>query len=70
MPVADTKATRPDTDADGNSYRTVHLPDGSTLRELKNYPTESELVFALGSLGVRPKMTYHQHFWTFEYVAA
>lgn len=58
-----------DTDADGNTYQITRLKDGSNVRVLKNYPTESELRFALGNHGVRTKLTKWDHFWAFEYVA-
>ena len=57
-------------DADGNTYQSMRLKDGSNLRVIRNYPTEAELRFALGNHGVRAKLTRWKYFWAFEYVAS
>ena len=57
-------------DADGNSYQTRQLDDGSTHEVLKNFPTESELQELMVGLGERAAFTAWQYYWAFEYTAA
>ena len=56
-------------DADGNTFQTRKLGDGSTHTILKNFPTETELRELVGGLGERPIWTTWQYYWAFEYVA-
>ena len=56
-------------DADGNTFQTRKLGDGSTHTVLKNFPTETELRELVGGLGERPILTTWQYYWAFEYVA-
>jgi demethylmenaquinone methyltransferase/2-methoxy-6-polyprenyl-1,4-benzoquinol methylase len=55
-------------DADGNTYQTRRLKDGSTHRVLKNFPSEAELRALILNLGDRATFTRWQYFWAFEYL--
>lgn len=57
-------------DADGNTYQTRSLADGSTHRVLKNFPTEEELRASVTGIGTSAAFTRWQYFWAFEYVVA
>ena len=57
-------------DADGNTYQTRSLRDGSTHRVLKNFPTESELRAAVAGLSKQASFTTWQFYWAFEYAAS
>jgi len=54
-------------DADGNTFQTRKLGDGSTHTVLKNFPTETELRDLVTGLGERPIFTTWQYYWAFEY---
>jgi len=56
-------------DADGNTFQTRKLGDGSTHTILKNFPTDTELRELVSGLGERPELTRWQYYWAFEYVA-
>ncbi len=57
-------------DADGNTFQTRRLDDGSTHQVLKNFPSEAELLELVAELGERPVFTTWQYYWAFEYAAA
>lgn len=57
-------------DAEGNTFQTRQLDDGSTHQVLKNFPSEAELQELVDGLGERPLFTAWQYYWAFEYLAA
>ena len=57
-------------DADGNTYQTRQLGDGSTHQVLKNFPSEAELLELVAGLGERAAFTTWQYYWAFEYRTA
>jgi demethylmenaquinone methyltransferase/2-methoxy-6-polyprenyl-1,4-benzoquinol methylase len=54
-------------DADGNTYRTRRLADGSLHRVLKNFPSRKELFAAVDGLACEPRYHAWQHYWALEY---
>jgi len=56
-------------DAEGNTFQTRQLSDGSTYRVLKNFPSEAELLELMAGLGEHPVYTAWQYYWAFEYAA-
>lgn len=58
-----------ETDADGNTYQTRSLEDGSTHRVRKNFPSQAELQASLAGLGKASRFETWQHYWAFEYVS-
>ena len=67
--VAGSSTPIAESDADGNTYQTRTLKDGSTHRVLKNFPTEAELQAAVAGVGEAGRFTTWQYFWAFDYVA-
>lgn len=57
-------------DAEGNTFQTRQLGDGSTHTVLKNFPSEAALLELVAGLGERPVFTSWQYYWAFEYRAA
>ncbi len=58
-------------DADGNTYQSRKLHDGSTHQVLKNFPTEAQLrSLAQAGVGESPIFTRWQFYWAFEYRVA
>ena len=57
-------------DAEGNTFQTRRLGDGSTHEVLKNFPSEAELQELVAGLGVRPLYTAWHYYWAFEYAVA
>lgn len=57
-------------DAEGNSYQTRRLDDGSTHEVLKNFPSEAELQELVAGLGERAAFTAWEYYWAFEYALA
>jgi demethylmenaquinone methyltransferase/2-methoxy-6-polyprenyl-1,4-benzoquinol methylase len=55
------------TDADGNTFQSRHLQEGSVHEVLKNFPTERELLNLVAGLSVNPQVTVWQYFWALEY---
>ena len=55
-------------DANGNTYQSRSLDDGSKHRILKNFPTEAQLQ-ALAGTGLVESPVYRewQYYWAFEY---
>lgn len=61
--VAGSSSPISDTDADGNTYQTRPLDDGSSHRVLKNFPTDAELLASVASLGEQARVTQWPYFW-------
>jgi hypothetical protein len=57
-------------DADGNTYQSRRLEDGSTHRVLKNFPDEDELLRLVSGLGSAPDFRRFGYYWVLEYRAA
>ncbi|MGP1682471.1 MAG: class I SAM-dependent methyltransferase [Giesbergeria sp.] len=57
-------------DAEGNTFQTRQLSDGSTHMVLKNFLTEAELLELVSGYGECPVFTTWQYYWAFEYAAA
>lgn len=57
-------------DAEGNTYQTRRLGDGSTHEVLKNFPSEPELLELTAGLGEGAAFTAWQHYWALEYLVA
>lgn len=57
-------------DADGNTYQTRRLDDGSTHQVLKNFPSATELQELVSGLGERAVFTAWEYYWAFEYTTA
>jgi ubiquinone/menaquinone biosynthesis C-methylase UbiE len=58
-----------ETDAEGNTYQTRPLSDGTTHTVLKNFPSEAELRALLEGVGTQVKYKAWQYFWALEYVS-
>ena len=56
-------------DAEGNSYQTRLLSNGTTHRVLKNFPSEAELRAAVEGIGSNVKYKDWPYFWALEYEA-
>lgn len=56
-------------DAEGNTYQTRLLDDGSTHRVLKNFPSEAELRALLAGLGERVVFTGFEYYWALQYAS-
>ena len=54
-------------DADGNTYQTRRLDDGSVHAVLKNFPSREQALSMLGSRAHSPEWTDHGHYWTLCY---
>jgi demethylmenaquinone methyltransferase/2-methoxy-6-polyprenyl-1,4-benzoquinol methylase len=54
-------------DEDGNSYQERRLADGSRHTVLKNFPTESELIAAVGPFGRNFQFVRLEYYWVFVY---
>ena len=54
-------------DADGNTYQTRTLDDGSVHEVLKNFPTREHAIAQLGPRAHSPEWTDHGHYWTLSY---
>ena len=57
-------------DADGNSYQLRRLANGSEHTVLKNFPTEAELVTAIGRYGTAIEYTELDYYWLLKYEVA
>jgi len=57
-------------DAEGNSYQTRTLDDGSVHEVLKNFPTREQALAVLGPRARAPQWTAHPYFWTLSYELA
>jgi hypothetical protein len=67
--VAGSSTPISETDADGNTYQTRPLGDGSQHRVLKNFPTETQLQAAIEGLGRGGRRLQWPHYWAFEYAS-
>lgn len=56
-------------DAEGNTYQTRVLSNGTTHRVLKNFPSESELRAATDGLCSKFRYRAWRYYWAVEYVA-
>lgn len=54
-------------DAEGNTFQSRTLADGSMHEVLKNFPTPDELVALVEGLGVAAKVEHWPHYWALEY---
>lgn len=57
-------------DAEGNTYQTRLLGNGTTHRVLKNFPSENELRAVTEGLCTEVRYRAWQYFWALEYAAA
>lgn len=57
-------------DADGNSYQTRTLDDGSVHEVLKNFPTRDEAFAAIGPRARDPQWIAYDHYWVLSYLLA
>ena len=55
------------TDAEGNTYQSRRLDDGSTHEVLKNFPTEDELHRAVDGLGRQIRIRFLEYYWILTY---
>lgn len=56
-------------DAEGNSYQSRRLADGSTHEVLKNFPTPDALRAAVAPFASRADVTLLEYFWMLDYTA-
>jgi demethylmenaquinone methyltransferase/2-methoxy-6-polyprenyl-1,4-benzoquinol methylase len=54
-------------DAQGNTYQSRRLADGSTHEVLKNFPTEAELRARLSRFGTEATFTQYEYYWLATY---
>jgi ubiquinone/menaquinone biosynthesis C-methylase UbiE len=57
------------TDAEGNTWQTRKLLDGSAHEVLKNFPTEAELVERTSPFGTNPRHISLEYYWLFAFDA-
>src|SRR5262245_1276470 len=55
------------TDAEGNTYQTRKLGDGSSHEVLKNFPSPADLRARLGRRGGKVEVTNYQYYWLASY---
>jgi demethylmenaquinone methyltransferase/2-methoxy-6-polyprenyl-1,4-benzoquinol methylase len=55
-------------DAEGNTYQTRRLGDGSRHRVMKNFPSEAQLRDAVAGFARDARFTRWEYYWAFEYV--
>ena len=58
------------TDAEGNTYQTRPLDDGSTHEVLKNFPTAQQSFACLGPRARDPRWRAFEHYWLLDYTLA
>lgn len=56
------------TDAEGNTYQSRKLDDGSTHEVLKNFPTQTELRDVFDALAVGLKVDWLTYYWRATYM--
>jgi demethylmenaquinone methyltransferase/2-methoxy-6-polyprenyl-1,4-benzoquinol methylase len=56
-----------DTDAEGNTYQTRRLQNGSVHRVLKNFPSGDELLAMVAGIGAGIVLHQWQYFWALAY---
>ena len=54
-------------DAEGNTYQTRKLDDGSTHDVLKNFPSDRELVEHASAHGIEAKVEWLEYYWLLTY---
>ncbi len=54
-------------DAEGNTYQTRSLDDGSVHEVLKNFPTPEQAMAAIGPRARNPQWTAYDHYWVLSY---
>ena len=54
-------------DAQGNTYQSRRLADGSSHEVLKNFPAGAELRARLGRLGTEVTFTQYEYYWLATY---
>ena len=54
-------------DADGNTFQVRRLPDGSTVRVMKNFPSEEELRRDLGPYATAVEYAALEYYWLASY---
>lgn len=57
-------------DADGNTWQTRRLDDGSSHRVLKNFPTREALLDAVSTSGRDARVHEWDHYWALQYRTA
>lgn len=57
-------------DADGNTYQTRWLSDGTSHRVLKNFPSERELLAMVSPYATGLRYHAWEYYWTLEYATA
>ena len=57
-------------DADGNTWQTRRLADGSLHRVLKNFPSQAELYELVVGLGEHAALMEFEYYWALRYVTA
>jgi demethylmenaquinone methyltransferase/2-methoxy-6-polyprenyl-1,4-benzoquinol methylase len=57
-------------DADGNSFQSRRLADGSEYSVLKNFPTQAELAADIGDFGTGFDYTALDYYWVLKYEVA
>jgi SAM-dependent methyltransferase len=57
-------------DAEGNTYQTRTLDDGSVHEVLKNFPTREEAFAAIGPRARAPQWIAFDHYWVLSYTLA
>jgi len=66
--VAGSSSPVSERDANGDTYQSRTLSDGSIHRVLKNFPTEARLhALAESGAGASPAYRKCQYYWAFEY---
>lgn len=57
-------------DAEGNTYQTRRLQDGTEHRVLKNFPSETELMTSLKDLATDAQLRLLTYYWALSYATA
>jgi SAM-dependent methyltransferase len=57
-------------DAEGNTYQTRLLSDGTSHRVLKNFPSKQELLAAVSPFATEVRYHEWEYFWALEYATA
>jgi demethylmenaquinone methyltransferase/2-methoxy-6-polyprenyl-1,4-benzoquinol methylase len=55
-------------DAEGNTYQSRSLDDGSVHEVLKNFPTREQAIAMLGPRARDPEWIDHEHYWLLTYL--
>ena len=68
--VKDSSSPISEPDAEGDTYQTRLLDNGTAYRVLKNFLTEQELQVLVNNLGSQVVYTEWQHYWALEYTVS